>query len=790
MEGSRYPNNVEVRAEDLQRTESTKATEIKARTSDFMQGTSGGIATGMRVTVGATLNTHVDISAGTAYTSSGERIVTTTSSTSVALSDDTLDVVNLVCIVYTQTATTPRPAETGGASLNTADEAGSLIQVYTQAAFDALPASLDSDLSQPAQDRVVKLAEVTGNGTGVPLTSGDITQEEVVTSSAVSVRYNDSNGPIPGIDVVRHGAIVAIGSPTADSANIELDVNPFPGTKTLRYRQAGSASYGASSADIASTIGEVTLTSAEGSTLTVNVYHNLITDNATTYNRDLTVEELYDQAGSAFSPADLAHRSKTGLGAQGSANPHGTGMQDIAQAIIEAIGSFVAGRGLDSTEIGVNAAKMFFNAFDTDVLATTFASLSKNSVLLESVLNGTHRQERLRILHGADEGDMVITFNAAPLEGQGGYAADVWGAGIRSYRLHLYRPALNFQLLIADATARLIPSWKEIASSSVTGGLLNLGFSFNGDVTADDNERARVKMDGAATQSANYPRTNLLESLETFGGATGMSNIRLYRATAETGTSSAGGSGTGFGFSTQASGALELTINARWNNDEIAVGDGRWVKDTTGVTASVKLELTHRGLALYYNLADAVHTDDVAAGGWSRVFTTDHLVGQSSWAFSYFNNGLSAASISGLTLPSSSDFAYDRLYRGMLPVVGGVLSHAAGAFPTFLRPEPVIEKGYNITTALLDGGSPEGIRVTFDTAMPDANYIVMLRARQTAGSFVNEDMFGTKVTAKDVIGFNFRLHFMNESTDENNDQSLSSGLSAHEYEFLVFENIA
>lgn len=220
-ERSLYPNRVEVQQEDLVYTESTKSAQLRQRTVDIITGRVEGLV----VTVNTTTNTLVDVSAGRAYPSGGEQAVLTTTQTGIALSDYTLDTDNFVTISYTETETDPAPTEVGSTTRNTRTVQVALINVYTLAEFNALPATLPDDLSQIAQDRSFIIATVNANGAGVALTANDITQSDLggdvvvgsVTATRIVITSTDQ------VDLISADAPLVVGPGTG--AHLEVGAN-------------------------------------------------------------------------------------------------------------------------------------------------------------------------------------------------------------------------------------------------------------------------------------------------------------------------------------------------------------------------------------------------------------------------------------------------------------------------------------------------------------------------------------------------------------------------------------
>jgi len=129
MKRTLYQDGIEVKADDLNNTESQKSESIKERQQSFTQA---GVVSGLRVTVGAP-NT-VDISSGIGFCANGERIE------SVAVSGVTVIPAqyNFVCLVYKETEGTPKPHEDTGISYNTRVEESYDFLVMSESDYNVL----------------------------------------------------------------------------------------------------------------------------------------------------------------------------------------------------------------------------------------------------------------------------------------------------------------------------------------------------------------------------------------------------------------------------------------------------------------------------------------------------------------------------------------------------------------------------------------------------------------------------------------------------------------------------
>ena len=230
MERSLYPDNVEVRQRDLENTEDTKSSQIRTSRIDII---SSGRAVGLTVTVNVATDTLIDVSAGRAYTPSGEVGELTSTQTGIPLSDYTDGTDNFVVLAYTELATTPAPNIFDGTTRNTEAVPVITIVALTAAEIAALPATA-ADLTVRAQDRIFTIATVNANGAGVPITSGDITQPEIFadlpTLDAIKLNRDGTNTVT--------GNITPDVADTRDFGSASLYWNQIHTNRVLFYRPA------------------------------------------------------------------------------------------------------------------------------------------------------------------------------------------------------------------------------------------------------------------------------------------------------------------------------------------------------------------------------------------------------------------------------------------------------------------------------------------------------------------------------------------------------------------------
>lgn len=593
MKRSLFPENVEVHQADLERTESTKAEEVKARTADGSRInrdgdiiTPGGIVDGLRVTVSASPNaTRVDISPGSAYTPSGERIVVATTQPTVALSDPTDATINIVCLVYTETLGTPRPHETAGTTHNSAADASFRVAVYTQAEYDALPET-NEDLDEDAKDRVVMLARVLGNGAGVDLLSGEVFQT-ALPSTYCGVRFTSS--ALLGVNLISSTSPTLPSPFTAtQSGRIELVVTDAV-TKTLKFHEPGHTTYGAA-VNVAALDGTTTLSSALSpvTTLTVEVASKALPHAAGTYTQNITFERVHDVGpiqipgaeGTNYSPADHAHRENLGSGSRSIDNPHGTHINDIAQGVLRYLRTLDIGRGLIGSQSTAEVPR---------IVTPTATLISVDKTLLWEIPGsfGVIRVYQDRVTAGLE-----FTLNAQWSNVSSTYAAD--DIGSTAYRLIINSATTEREFDFGIVTGSA--SFTDFASvfrsgrlNSTHPNLLDIGRGFLGSEAAM--LVPRIRLDGG---SASFERTRLFTSRATDATTDNRYTLNVYRVSGASST-------------LPGENALEISCNANWDGTN-------WVQYTNGV-GSWKLELSISTFKLHYFSGSGSFADSA----WSAV---------------------------------------------------------------------------------------------------------------------------------------------------------------------------
>ncbi len=317
MRGSIYPDGVLVDHVATRRTESSKSEEIKRNRVDL---TSRGMFTGAEITVNAIDNTRIDVAQLSGYTPNGEFIQTTSDYYSIVLDDYTLNAINYVVAVYTESDVGQQPHESNGQRYATEAQLAWRIRVYEESVYNALELT-DDNLANDARDRSLLIGKVTANGAGIPLTSSNIFSPTIYNN----ILYADPRilATISGVTVLA----VSSDTPTGDG--------------TLHYDDTGAPNYTLQWESLTGGLGPVeTFTIDEtrniadglGNTIRVQVIISQLPVIAGTTTETITIHNLYYQAIPRLTGEDTYHRNLVGTGVITPNNPHGTSIDDIEGA--------------------------------------------------------------------------------------------------------------------------------------------------------------------------------------------------------------------------------------------------------------------------------------------------------------------------------------------------------------------------------------------------------------------------------------------------------------------------
>lgn len=314
MERSIYPNGVLVTQTDLQRTEITKANQIKQSRIDE---TSRGLVSGGIITVNHDNNNKINVSAFSGYVPNGELINTDKGVSAIPLADNNAGVVNIVCALYTEIPTKFLPTDVGNNIKATAIDSSFQVLVYTENDFNdpMILRPSDTNISNPAKDRCLILGKVTA--TGGALTLDDIEGATHLSKSLYANPTTPDN--MDGIDILS----VSDGTNTGKGA-IEYD---YDGTFKIRWRSPGS--------DVGPQVvwdkdATKTVTDNDGKSITVRMnISQMGKDYSFPFVSDVSIIDLYSQDVIRFTSEDVLHRSMRGTGIVTPTNPHGISPDDI-----------------------------------------------------------------------------------------------------------------------------------------------------------------------------------------------------------------------------------------------------------------------------------------------------------------------------------------------------------------------------------------------------------------------------------------------------------------------------
>ena len=312
MDRSLFPEGVEVHQDDLQNTEDSRSFHILRRHMDVSVT---GVVSGLKVTPNAGNPAIVDVASGYGYSPNGEYVELPNNITAIPLADSTFGVLNLVCVVYTETNDKLESHETSGETLPTIANRGFRLRVFTQAQYDVLPQS-DNNLTIDAIDRILIVAAIAAQGPGSALTIDDIELPKEF-GSAINVVNLDS-------DVT--GVGISSASPETPNGTGSLVWN-F-GAGTLSWTAPGDVS--GNNVNVL-TGGSYQLQSfPSNSVLTVFVTASLLPISNQTDS--IQVQNLYFSNAPRFTAEDIHHRSLIGSGIPTLNNPHGLTLADLGIA--------------------------------------------------------------------------------------------------------------------------------------------------------------------------------------------------------------------------------------------------------------------------------------------------------------------------------------------------------------------------------------------------------------------------------------------------------------------------
>lgn len=317
MNKSLFPDGVEVHSVDLTRESAAKQAAILGRHVDTSQM---GVLQGLRVTPNLT---QVAVSAGSAYTPNGELVVLGLAAGAVGLDDATAGVVNYVCLIYKEAKGNPEPHENLAQTFNTSQSATTpVVRCYSVTNYNALGQSGDPTSATNFKDYIVIVATVVGQGVGVNIPNGAISQPSLFTTIVGS----DQPSTLSGVQIETISSATPNGPATIrwDPALSKLYWAAPSGPTTTEAEGAGILITG----DGLYTLPSSTITK----TVVVKVIFGLLPVAPVT--NTISVAALYFNTAPRFSARDEEHRHMLGSGTPTPTNPHGYTLADITDATL------------------------------------------------------------------------------------------------------------------------------------------------------------------------------------------------------------------------------------------------------------------------------------------------------------------------------------------------------------------------------------------------------------------------------------------------------------------------
>ena len=550
MDRSTYPDRVEVQATDLQRDASAREEHITRRHRDI---TTPGIVTGCVVSNGSTAG-RLAVTAGRAYTSGGHWLDVPASATGgEAAADSTVANPasqapnNLVCAVYTEVEGNPGAHETDGTVKNREATRSARLAVFTQAQYDALPAT-DTDLSKDAVDRTVVLARCWADGNGVNMAA-------IVNRVADAVVYSaGALTTITGVNIVSFTTDTTTTDTWDSTTNGQLRFTPGA-PPTLEYQAPNDGAFGAAVGLAAD--GSVSLASFGGSpSMSVDVERAFLPVGGGVLTDSFSVTKMYENDGvERFSGDDDRHRSALGLAAAKSGNPHGSRLEDFLSGFGRGLQGLLLGDNLDSATGALIPRLVADRAAQTYTLLfhSSLAGAAANTVVVGRVYKN-------------NSNSLLFTQNAY-WDGTN-WNKDVAG---RAARWSLNASGSATHLFYDPAGSWADPDWVTV---SIVNDASNSVYDIGGDLTSAANALIpRIRTIFSQTAGA---RTLIWESYGSIAWANTFA--RLYRV--------------------NGSDAVELTWNAKW----VTTAGGRWDADDPASNSTI-IELSASAIVSQFKTA-------------------------------------------------------------------------------------------------------------------------------------------------------------------------------------------
>jgi len=560
-ERSNYPQGVEVRAGDLQFTESSKSAAILSRFADTMVP---GVVEGLTVSNSKTANGLFDVIKGYGYTPNGERAELLGSQTGLSPATAVTDTTtNVVCVMYREFTEKPGAHITDFVARDRRTRRTAELLVFTLADFNALPTST-SDLSLNAQDRALIIALVNRQANSAnPL---------IITLPPYFLAIKSMEQPyaIPGVTVA------AVDSDTLNS-------DPFPaagGTSnaffsydTLSYTLIYQAPFDAQPGTgvVVGAGGAFQLASNNGLTVDVVVEADQLIKRTTLsiLTAQPAVTTLFERVVNRVYAPDEEHRHTLGTRSPATVNPHGRGLADAAGATEYLPGALVPGQELLSTT----------NSADSPRYLHKRSGASNIERTADKLWEGDSGKPKVRTYGKQSVGHLELTVNA-----KYDNTLDVWvpdDAALPAYRLTHSQDGDRIYSAPISVTSTL--SWGDsewVIQVTQTGNsntrffekIIDIGRTFI--TTADEAKIARVNV----RYAAGFDRTALAKSGDS--AATAGSEVYVYRAVTGTG-----------GTTNQFIRTLEIVGNAIWDGtlwqQQDATRDSYKIEFGLGTTAGL-----------------------------------------------------------------------------------------------------------------------------------------------------------------------------------------------------------
>jgi hypothetical protein len=404
MEKTLYQDGVLVDAPMLNRTETSKSSEILRNRKDW---NTRGVLSGGVVSRHSTNPDRINIQDFSGYTPNGE-YVSGFGALNQTLASYTAGTWNYVLAVYTETTSEVKSHETDGYSYPTKISPSYRLVIITEAAYAALPVT-SSSMAANSKDRSLILAKVRAEGTGIainqielPTDFGNILYADPVDFEVISgVKFLTIGGSTPvGVGTLKYDPVVN-----------------FPNF-TFYWKSNGNTYGPGVEVDDDTT---VILEDSSGNWVKLNIILSQLPTSGIIIEEPATIYNLYDQDIPRVSSEDNLHRSYIGSGVITPTNPHGLSHDDISdgsggslqehQDVLHCTGIW---RGSNSSILRGN---VFVPHPSNDILSILFPTVNNlyyiNGNKLSSLSNSTMDFPHSNYGLGCDLYEIYVTDNGA-----------------------------------------------------------------------------------------------------------------------------------------------------------------------------------------------------------------------------------------------------------------------------------------------------------------------------------------------------------------------------------------